>query len=249
MSERKDPINLTELCLLAGTKQYRYRAKEDLCKICDGQKERTLFLVFYDVDLKSFMHDFPDKKIKSLYPQGRGMVIKKTSRQHELSIFLFHNLITEKFRNYEPSITLAPLGAAAVESPDRRKQPDLSYIPETLPFGRSSEWPSFIVEVGYSEFERKLKADATWWLESSAGDVRRVVTMKIHQRRQEIILSNWTMRNETPGDNRQKVILAQSIEIHSTEKMHRTSSWSEAILKYHSKTCYWGLRRRTKMKR
>src|SRR5882762_10361693 len=44
------------------------------------------------------------------------------------------------------------------------KEGDSSYINKTIRSG-SLDWPSIIIEAGYSESTRQLRRDARWWIE------------------------------------------------------------------------------------
>jgi hypothetical protein len=59
---------------------------------------------------------------------------------------------------------LLDIGAARVDDHPFKKEPDESWIPCTLPAGRTDKWPSLVVESGFSETLRQLQRDAEWWL-------------------------------------------------------------------------------------
>jgi len=59
------------------------------------------------------------------------------------------------------------------------KEGDESLAPRTRV--GSEQWPSLVVEIGYSESEKKLRRDARWWLTNSGGQTRFVITVKVRK--------------------------------------------------------------------
>lgn len=79
-------------------------------------------------------------------------------------------------------VDLQGLGSATVTTPDGSgKEPDSSFLPRTLPEGRSDVWLSVIMltDVGASEISAQMQSDVAWWIEKSGGDVRAVVAMHV----------------------------------------------------------------------
>lgn len=86
-----------------------------------------------------------------------------------------------------------------VSANNSRKQADSSWRPRTR---ASDEWPSLVLEVGYSQSMGSLRHNARWWLESrsyilgsGAGyrRVNQVILIKILRPERRIILESWIL--------------------------------------------------------
>lgn len=62
-------------------------------------------------------------------------------------------------------------------------------------FGRSSKWPSVVIESRYTDPRTTLQRYAQWWLRDSEGDVKGVITICIQKKKREIIF-DFTAINE-----------------------------------------------------
>lgn len=71
-----------------------------------------------------------------------------------------------------------------------KKEPDGSWIPASLPDGRTKKWPSVGLEVRYSESLARPRVDAAWWLSRSKGDVKVVLTISINVKKPQILIEN-----------------------------------------------------------
>lgn len=71
-----------------------------------------------------------------------------------------------------------PVGAAEFRIPGQRsKQGDGGFMPATR--RSANDWPSIMLEVGYSESLPYLHQDASWWLIHSLGQTRMVLIFRI----------------------------------------------------------------------
>lgn len=86
---------------------------------------------------------------------------------------------------------LISLGAAHVDRPDRMTRVDESFQPGELPKNLPPQEPSIVLEVGYSESQGKLKADAEWWLTHAPNTVRSAITISINPRSKEVKFERW----------------------------------------------------------
>ncbi|EEP77317.1 predicted protein [Uncinocarpus reesii 1704] len=127
------------------------------------------------------------------------LILTMLTRPHEAPRALFGVIIFDKLKHMglNPRRTLQIAGASRVATESRRKEPDCSYLPKSLPDGRSDKWPSLIVEVGFTESARKLEMDAKWWLQASNGDVGLAITITVNARDRSIVLKTW---ENGPGD-------------------------------------------------
>ncbi|PWW77945.1 hypothetical protein C7212DRAFT_312706, partial [Tuber magnatum] len=88
--------------------------------------------------------------------------------------------------------TWFPLGSGEFEAHGRRKkQGDEAIKPATRSL--ETDWPSLVIEVGYSKSLQKLRFDAEWWLKYSAGQTRMVIIIKIKCNPNAIRLECWEM--------------------------------------------------------
>ncbi|KAL2869557.1 uncharacterized protein BJX67DRAFT_370769 [Aspergillus lucknowensis] len=83
--------------------------------------------------------------------------------------------------------TLSMAGKAGFQSASRLKCADQGYIPISLPPGRSRNWPSVVIECGWSESRAKLERDCRWWLHASGGDIK--IALSISKLAQTIVIS------------------------------------------------------------
>ncbi|KAG0124359.1 hypothetical protein HOY82DRAFT_634233 [Tuber indicum] len=88
--------------------------------------------------------------------------------------------------------TWAPLGSGGFKAHGRRKkQGDEAIKPVTRSL--ETDWPSLVIEVGYSESLQMLRFDGEWWLKYSAGETKMVIIIKIKRNPNAIRLECWEM--------------------------------------------------------
>lgn len=91
------------------------------------------------------------------------LVLRMPSRAHELAASVFGDLVGKKLAKMGLSfLDLHNLLSSWVTTTRRKKAPDMSWQPTELPKGRSHLWPTFVLEVGYTETEAQLERDARW---------------------------------------------------------------------------------------
>lgn len=163
------------------------------------------WMLFTNVTKQAFDRDFlhSDDKIMercwSSYDSTQNLLLAKMppSRAHEVASHLFERFL---FKSLEPmglERCLRSFGSAAcVAANGSAKQPDCQFLPKRLPRGRTNEWPSVVVETGFSETPSKLMSDARFWLQQSNGDVQMVITIKIYQSTPKIVLESWEPVND-----------------------------------------------------
>ncbi|EFR03824.1 hypothetical protein MGYG_06823 [Nannizzia gypsea CBS 118893] len=161
------------------------------------QHDSDRYTVFKNV-APDTIHSFSNQRhlgrIKDL--ASHCLIIIMPSRDHESATRYFDTLIEGKLNEMRARLffKLRACGSAEVQGTTRKKAPDASYRPRTLPATRSAKWPSLVLEVGYSESATKLRSDASWWLTESQGEVRAVVTLKIF-RKHRVHLEVWQFRD------------------------------------------------------
>ncbi|KAI2712097.1 hypothetical protein CBS147332_5733 [Penicillium roqueforti] len=71
------------------------------------------------------------------------------------------------------------------------QEADTAYKPVTR--NQGSDWPTIVLECGYSESMRRLAVDARWWLVNAGGDVKTVLLISINGERQALHLERWCL--------------------------------------------------------
>jgi hypothetical protein len=87
-----------------------------------------------------------------------------------------------------------PYGAATMKSencPQRsQKEGDSTFLNRLIRQG-NDEWPSLAIETGNTESLPRLCSDAKWWIESSRGEVRIVVLIKVNRPRKLVTILKY----------------------------------------------------------
>ncbi|KAL2860012.1 hypothetical protein BJX68DRAFT_260983 [Aspergillus pseudodeflectus] len=103
----------------------------------------------------------------------------------------FYEVVHDALRPMRLTRELAKTGTAGNEGPSGAKQPDAAWRPIRVPYNRNKGWPSVVLEVGYSESQKKLQSDIRFWLRQSEGHVKTVLTVAIRDRAESIIIEKW----------------------------------------------------------
>lgn len=179
-----------------------HRQQEDL--------DVSEWVLFTNVTRQAFDRDFlnsDDKIIErcwNSYDSTQNLLLVKmpVSRPHEIASRLFERLLFESLEPMGLTRCLRSFGSATcVGANGSAKQPECQFLPKRLPRARTDEWPSVVVEGGFSESPSKLMSDARFWLEQSNGDVQMVITIKIYQSTPEIVLESWEHVNDRAKRN------------------------------------------------
>ncbi|OJD14127.1 hypothetical protein AJ78_05502 [Emergomyces pasteurianus Ep9510] len=179
------------------------------------------FLVFSGVPSDVLEHKVSESSViektySSYYKQLGILVLKMVLRPHEQASRGFDKLLDDALRPMGLDNQLGLCGSARVYGPQRDKQPDCSYLPRILPAGRSTRWPSVVVETASSEGQHQVDADARWWLENSDGDVKVAITISIKRIGTRVItIRRWegTDRPTRANPHREVAELMQEIKI------------------------------------
>ena len=123
------------------------------------------------------------------------LVLTMPSYPHESASADIEELIISRAKDSGIRRELIARRHVPSSSPGRTKQADCSWVPKHPPPGRSFEWPSIAVEVGYSESREKLKGDMEFWLNRS-DDVQMAITDEIKKTSGKILVTLW--RRGTP---------------------------------------------------
>ncbi|PUU73413.1 hypothetical protein B9Z19DRAFT_1163166 [Tuber borchii] len=89
--------------------------------------------------------------------------------------------------------SILPIGSQTFSSPGKRSKEGDEGIKPTNTRAHEAEWPSVMIEVGYSETLGYLHQDAHWWLENSKGRTRMVIIIQISKAPKSIRIELWEM--------------------------------------------------------
>jgi hypothetical protein len=120
------------------------------------------------------------------------LIIKLVSRAHEKAHRLLGSLIQR---------TILPMGIAIEEfcglgsstcrgQNASAKEADSSWINYRIR-PNTGDWPCFVIETGVSESMPRLRSDARWWIEHSAGAVNLVLLIWIRPAGKKVKMEKW----------------------------------------------------------
>ena len=199
---------LREEGLPATTPRYQYQGVKQ-CLRCfelelerydrDSQHGDCLFVIFDDVDDRSFQECFEDDSAESLLVDSlvtynfisHTIVLKiPPSVVHAVAHGTFSEIFSAWYRGQESR--LLPVGRAEVEGFTRRKRPDSSWKTMIHIPRRDVKWPTVVVKAGWSEPMAKLKQDILFWLRESEQQVKVALTIQV-TRRGSITIQQWVL--------------------------------------------------------
>lgn len=134
------------------------------------------------------------------------------SPAHGTASMTFHNIFLEAVEPTGLKRSLKEIGSATHFASLSAKEPDQAWRPHRLPFNRSRDWPSVVVEVAYSETESKLGSSVRFWMRASGGDAKVVLTLRINRQQPKIRIEKW-VSSSSSNNNRQRHRLDQSVTI------------------------------------
>ncbi|KAK2768578.1 hypothetical protein FQN54_000434 [Arachnomyces sp. PD_36] len=194
-------------------KMYQYSDFEDLKDVAQKEYRHFVFdvsrnplVVFENVpssEVDDHRDEFPGKidYCSSL----RILAIKLSTNPQEESVRAFDDCLKAKIRNMGVQGEASFRGAASiVETSDRRKEPDRSYLPrDSTIHGRSGKWPTVVLEAYFSQSLEQVKGDVKWWFDQSGGEVQAVITIDIKRPSCDIFVTTWERGIEKGSDPRQ----------------------------------------------
>ncbi|KAK2796325.1 hypothetical protein FQN51_009415 [Onygenales sp. PD_10] len=152
------------------------------------QSPFVIFTNFPPEEFEQYKDNFKDAVDYS--PHLQLLILTMVSSPREAASRVFDGLVRDKARENGVRRKLSPRGSTRTETPDRQKQADGSWIPHELPPGRTRQWPSVALEVGYSESREKLKRDMEFWLNTS-NDVQMTLSIDIRRPSGNIFFTTW----------------------------------------------------------
>lgn len=182
------------------TNEYTYTGLEDLEIAMDREHDRSEasitsspFIVFHGIS-SSDLEQFGDKPpgLADYDSSLKILILKMHLMPLEAAASALGILIALKAADMGIRRRIRFLGSSTVEiSPGRTKDPHCSYYPKQRPKDPKREWPSVVLETGYSESREKLKSDAVCWLNQMNEYVKLAITIEIKRATGNIIITTW----------------------------------------------------------
>lgn len=212
--------------LPSNTPIYEFRSIEQTVQIIEQEMSRlggsqprlgdplNPFLIFL-IDRRSFLlwQDSGESLLQhsaKLYDYASSqLLVEMRSAQHEHASAAFSAILQRwyilKVKN--PRGRLIPCGGTSVEGETRKRDPDVSWR-ASLASG-TFRWPTFVVEVAWSEPRRKLIEDITFWLTEPASLVSIALTITVSEEKNEnqpstktVVIEKWETHNDKDTSNR-----------------------------------------------
>ncbi|KAH8820874.1 hypothetical protein F5884DRAFT_745213 [Xylogone sp. PMI_703] len=134
------------------------------------------------------------------FPDIETMIVKLVTKAHEKAHLKLGYSIARRVARMELlEEEFTPLGATLYKSPEgSQKEGDSSFINELIWSG-SDDWPSLVIEAGYSESLKRLRANAKWWIVSSGAQVQIVLLITVAPTTKQVLIEKWIPHPVTAG--------------------------------------------------
>src|SRR5256714_12583918 len=163
--------------------------------------EASPYMIFRPIttdDLLKIEHARENSKIDrgvrlTHYVDWDILILKVPTAEHEIAHRSFSDQIFLGATLMGLQWELANVGATTFKTPHMSKEGDSAFKPlSTRP--HKSDWPTIVLESGWSESLTKLRQDAHRWLENSRGDVKIVLLFSIGRPARTVIIEKWENR-------------------------------------------------------
>jgi hypothetical protein len=184
------------------TKRYRYQGKEHFLRTRDLEFDRfqrskhdTSQYILFDIDADTLKRDFLDPDIEdnsftfdSFNTEENLLIIKMQTQEHAQAIEEFGYTIMRQLDDMGLRDVIQKF--TKVEAYSQGKVPDHAWGPRRLDSDRRRR-PTIVLEVGVSESQPRLEADATFWLDPARGNANIALTLKLNRKRAQITLDRY----------------------------------------------------------
>ena len=145
------------------------------------------------------MKHIEDREYKGVRYEWHGdlevLIVKVPTKVHETAAATFGSEIDFTARTMGlPQIERQLLGAGKCTAPGGTpsKEPDWSMVNANV---RPSpdDFPTIVIEVGFSETLQKLRNDARLWFSMSSNDVQIVILIAVRAANNQIIFEKWAL--------------------------------------------------------
>lgn len=191
-------------------------------KLVQRELDRTVFckyIAFTNVP-PSLVEDskrriFPKSTRVFYNHETRQLIVKLVAKPHEIAERTLELGVNLELNSMGLAASVVYTGSGRIRGKACSKEPDGTWRPESLPLGRTTEWPSVVIEVAVSESWKKLKSDAEWWISNSEGQVKLVILIYVNQSQPDIKYETLIKDPASPalhdGRIRYRCITRQSI--------------------------------------
>jgi len=159
----------------------------------DHGRTRNQYLIVRDVD-EDIMKHIDDREYKGVRYEWHGdlelLIVKAVTIAHETAAATFGSEISFNARTMGlPQIERQLTGAGKCRAPggSPSKEPGWSMINANVRGLTPDDFPTIVIEVGYSESLQKLRNDARLWFSMSNNDVQIVILIAVRRRHNQII--------------------------------------------------------------
>src|SRR5436305_13002631 len=121
------------------------------------------------------------------------LVLKVPTAKHERSHRKFSNELVIRAATMRLKDEFDDLGATKFKTPRVSKEGDSAFKPLSIR-PRETDWPTIVLESGWSESLTRLRRDAHIWLENSGGEVKIVLLFSIGRTARTMIIEKWENR-------------------------------------------------------
>ncbi|KAJ5571237.1 hypothetical protein N7535_004897 [Penicillium sp. DV-2018c] len=174
--------------LPSGTPVYCYNRQLDMKSLFPSYSVEDSFIVLKHLPadiLADHEGQLPGRCDYS--PPLQILIITMPSQPHEAAACSFEVMIGCLARDMAVGRRVAPCGATHIDTPERSKQADRSWKPAR----QQREFPTVVLEIGFSEMRQKLESDIAWCINGSKGQVRMGITLEIERRSRSIEIFSW----------------------------------------------------------
>ncbi|OQE84992.1 hypothetical protein PENNAL_c0025G01256 [Penicillium nalgiovense] len=158
--------------------------------------DNTNYIIFL-IEPSSFQEEIVDRKnhgplgfFYEYYRFAKILIIKMMTREHRCAARAMNTLIEEALKNMGLGRDFESFAGVEVNVGANRKVPDEGWAPMISPREGSSR-PAVVLEVGVSESEMKLRADAKMWVDPSGGQANIAITIKIKRDQPLLKIDKW----------------------------------------------------------
>lgn len=174
----KEVTDMLSKRLAAGETEKQYYAFSGVLREVFDTIDRDRSLLGHCVQITYFWHE-------------RVMIVKLPSVLHELGHVEFGKELTHELTLMGvPIHNFVGTGSGKMVGRDSSKEGDSSFKPRRVR-RRENDWPTIVVEAGYSPNLRSLRNAARWWLYNSNDDVKIVILISICARTKQLIVEKW----------------------------------------------------------
>ena len=127
------------------------------------------------------------------YVDWNILIVKVPTVEHEAAHRIFSDKLVIRAAGMGLDEELISIGATTFKTPRVSKEGDSAFKPLSMR-PRGADWPTIVLESGWSESLTKLRQDAHRWLENSRGDVKIVLLFSIGRPARTVIIEKWENR-------------------------------------------------------